>query len=375
MRLTALLWVLTISAQSHALGVFQSFESLMNSVLVVRSGSAAAAGLKVTMPPASPEFLDEQTLRVFVASDVSRDDTSENILNVEDAYATWMAAPYYGKNQAKAIYLLIYGTNEEAGREVNSEYCDHVREFGFREVLDCGPDSHLTYVEGGGSIGSNGPLTGYYKLNMSTRGHGASRSMAFHELFHVYQISNIFEAFDQPHLKSKLGKLSGDDVGTDVAWWTEGNADFFSALYSSDAEHFKGAMRDALEGFGPFTQSRKQQYFDEGEKLYNLSWEQGDTVDLAYRIGSWFVAYLVAEHGEKKIYEFWESTDKEGFAPTFTRLFGRDYRGYTEEFDKWLLQPNEDLYAVLDDIFANKVSARGEADPNRRVRPERKAIP
>jgi len=355
MRLLTLFWILTISAQCHALGFFQTFENLLNSVLVVRSGSALAGDLKVEMPPASPEFIDEQTLRVFAANDVSQDDISENILNVEDAYATWMADPYYGKKQAKAIYLLVYGTNEEAGREVNSEYCAHVREFGFREVLDCGPDSHLTYLEGGGSIGSNGPLTGYYKLNMSTRGHGASRSMAFHELFHIYQISNIFGAFDQAHLKSKMGKLSGDDVGVDVAWWMEGNAVFFSALYSSDEDHFKAEMRWALEGYGPFTQSRKQQYFDEAKKLYNLSWEQGDTVDLAYRIGSWFVAYLVAEHGEKKIYEFWESTDREGFAATFTRLFGRDYRLYTEDFDQWLRQPNEDLYAILDDIFANKV--------------------
>lgn len=355
MRLLALFWMLTISAESYAHGFFQTFENLLNSVLVIRSGGPLAADLKVDMPTASPEFIDEETLRVFVAGDVSQDDLSENVLNVEDAYAKWMAAPYYGKKQAKAIYLLVYGTDEEAGREVNLEYCNHVREFGFREVQGCGEDDHLTYVQGGGSINSNGPLTGYYKLNMSTRGHGASRPMAFHEVFHIYQISNIFEAFDQTHLKSKLGKLSGDDLGTDVAWWMEGNADFFSALHSSDKEHFKAEMRWALEGNGPFNQSRKQEYFDEGKKLYNLSWEQGDTVDLAYRIGSWFVAYLVAEHGEEKIYEFWESTDKEGFAPTFTRLFGRDYKLYTEDFDQWLRQPNEDLYAILDDIFANKV--------------------
>ena len=36
-------------------------------------------------------------------------------------------------------------------------------------------------------------------------------------------------------------------------------------------------------------------------------------------------------------------------------LFGKDYRLYTEDFDRWLLQPSEDLYAILDDIFANKV--------------------
>ena len=67
MRLLALFWMLTISAESYSHGFFQTFENLLNSVLVIRSGGPLAADLKVDMPTASPEFIDEETLRVFVA--------------------------------------------------------------------------------------------------------------------------------------------------------------------------------------------------------------------------------------------------------------------------------------------------------------------
>jgi hypothetical protein len=59
--------------------------------------------------------------------------------------------------------------------------------------------------------------------------------------------------------------------------------------------------------------SRKTQYFNDGNKLYNIFWSQGDTVDLAYRIGSWFIAYLVMEQGEDKVYQFCETVDQDGF--------------------------------------------------------------
>lgn len=328
------------------------FTNLLQSVI----GQHTSTPVKIVMPEASAEFIDPEIWRVFAASDVEQDIVDENLRHSQEAYAVWMADPYYGKKQAKAIYLIVYGTDDEAGRQANLGYCNHIRETGFREILNCGESDHLTYVQGGGSISSNGPLTGYYKLNLSTRGHGASRSMAFHELFHIYQLSNVFTAFDQVQLKSKMGKRSGDDLNVDVAWWMEGNADFFAALYSGDIDQFRWAMRDALEGYGPFSQPRKAQYFEKAEKLYNLSWDQGDIVDLGYRIGGWFVAYLAAEHGEERIYQFWETVDKDGFSETFTRLFGKDYKTYTEEFDVWLQQPNDELYLILDPLFINRVN-------------------
>ena len=97
----------------------------------------------------------------------------------------------------------------------------------------------------------------------------------------IYQLSNIFTTeFDD--VDKYMGKKSGDN-GEDVAWWSEGNADFFSALYTYDLEGFKSEMRFALEG-GPWPVDRKTQFFQDGIKLYNISWSSGQGVDLGYRI-------------------------------------------------------------------------------------------
>ena len=118
-------------------------------------------------------------------------------------------------------------------------------------------------------------------------------------------------------------------------------------------------MRDPLESTGPFGISRKQKYFDNKQKLYNISWDQGEIVDLAYRIGNWFTAYLVHNHGEQSIYDFWENVDKDSFDNTFIKVFGKDYRTYTDEFDVWLQQSNSELYKILDPIYDSKIKKAG----------------
>ena len=167
-------------------------------------------------------------------------------------------------------------------------------------------------------------------------------------------MSNVFsDSYDE--VDSKMGRMSGDNPSELVAWWMEGNADFFSTLYTKDLEGFKSEMVWALEGTGPFDIPRKQKFFETGIKLYNLSWDQGDTVDLGYRLGSWFVAYLVNSHGEDKVYKFWETVDKASFEDTFLQQFGKDYRAYIDEFEVWLSQPNEALYLILDGLYNAKV--------------------
>ena len=101
--------------------------------------------------------------------------------------------------------------------------------------------------------------------------------------------------------------------------------------------------------------NQKQKFFETGIKLYNLSWDQGVTVDLGYRLGSWFVAYLVDSHGEDKVYQFWETVDKASFEDTFLQRIGKDYRTYIDEFEVWLGQPNEELYMILDGLYNAKV--------------------
>ena len=100
----------------------------------------------------------------------------------------------------------------------------------------------------------------------------------------------------------------------------------------------------------------KEWYFEQGEALWNIAFEDpSDRVELAYRIGAWFAAYLVSIHGEASIYRLWESADTLGFAEAFDGIFGTDYKTYIQEFDVWLRQPNEDLYRILDGIYDSKI--------------------
>ncbi len=305
--------------------------------------------------PATPAvFLDSDVLRVFAASDVSAAVVEQMTQDTKDAHALWMGRDYHEKNQAKAIYLMITGADLEAGRLANPAYCDYLREVGFPSAARCREDTYIQYVDNGGAgINSSGPVDGFYLYAHGAKENRANRIMSFHEVFHVYQMTNIFSD-DYEEVDAKMGRRTADDPSADVAWWSEGNADLWSALYGTDFGYFERAMRNALEGNGPFAVSRKTQYFNDGAKLYNISWSQGDTVDLAYRIGSWFVAYLVMEHGEDKVYQFWETVDQDGFAQTFSQVFGKDYKRYVTDFEAWLPKPNSELFQILDNLYSPK---------------------
>ena len=312
---------------------------------------------------ADSPFVDDEKIRVFAASDLNQDTVNSTLEFANEAYDLWMSENYYGICQAKAIYLMITGSDIDAGRKANQEHCDFLKDMKYESAEWCSATTSDGYVNNGGAgINSSGPVQGFYFMVMGPRGNNLSnfyKTMTYHEVIHIYQISNIysrtFEVVD-----TKMGKRTGDDPNIDVAWWAEGNADFLAALYSSDLSgDFRRLMRDALESTGPFKISRKQRYIGNKQKLYNISWDQGETVDLAYRIGSWFTAYLVHNHGEQSIYDFWESVDKDSFDNTFIKVFGKDYRTYTDEFDVWLQQSNTELFKILKPIYNSKIKEAG----------------
>lgn len=303
-------------------------------------------------------FIDDEIIRVFASSDLTDKTINTTVKYTLEAYELWMGPEYYGKSQARSIYLMITGSNLEAGRVANQEYCSFLGDLNYQAAEWCRPDTSDNYVENGGAgINSSGPVEGFYFMVMAPKGNNLNqgyKTMTYHEVFHIYQMSNIFSR-DYEEVDLKSGRKSGDDPNSDVAWWSEGNADFFAALYSYDLNEFKNEMRWALEGNGPFTESRKSKFFNNGQRLYNISWSQGDTVDLAYRIGSWFTAYLVHNHGEQAVYDFWESVDSDSFENTFISVFSKDHKSYIHEFEEWLQKPNLELYEILDSIYSSKV--------------------
>lgn len=312
---------------------------------------------------AGSPFVDDEKIRVFAASDLNQETVNSTLEFTNEAYELWMSDKYYGICQAKAIYLMITGSDIDAGRKANQEYCDFLKDMKYESAEWCSGTTSDGYVNNGGAgINSSGPVQGFYFMVMGPRGNNFDNSyktMAYHEVVHIYQISNIYSrTFEE--VDTKMGKKTGDDPNIDVAWWAEGNADFLAALYTSNTSgDFRNKMRDPLEGNGPFKITRKQRYQGNRQKLYNISWDQGETVDLAYRIGSWFTAYLVHNHGEQSIYDFWENVDKDSFDNTFIKVFGKDYRTYTEEFDVWLQQSNTELFKILKPIYNSKIKEAG----------------
>ena len=56
-------------------------------------------------------FLDDEIIRVFPASDLPQQTVDLTVQYTNEAYDLWMANDYYGKSQAKAIYVMITGSD------------------------------------------------------------------------------------------------------------------------------------------------------------------------------------------------------------------------------------------------------------------------
>jgi len=68
---------------------------------------------------------------------------------------------------------------------------------------------------------------------------------------------------------------------------------------------------------------------------------------IGYDIGSWFAAYLINDVGQEKIFEFYESLDKLGFENSFIKSFGKSYRDYVDDFERFLKMPIDDIFKIF----------------------------
>ena len=185
-------------------------------------------------------FIDDEKIRLFPASDLPQSTIDLTLQYTNEAYDLWMADDYYGKSQAKAIYIMITGSDMEAGKNANREYCNHLTATGFPSADWCRLDTYKDYVNNGGGGINSSAVDGFYFMVMAPQDNeidNGYKTMTYHEVFHIYQLSNIFTT-EYDAVDEYMGKRSGDN-GEDVAWWSEGNADFFSALYTYDLEGFK----------------------------------------------------------------------------------------------------------------------------------------
>ena len=258
-------------SQAHDISTRASSD-ILRSISRASADAVINASADGSAPEAPAKFLDDERFRVFAASDLSQNEIDTTLQYSNDAYELWMGPPYYGKSQAKAIYIMITGNDWMRGQLqiANIATISQTRAFRQRHgnlilhYLRRGrcwdkPPGHSTVLFMVMAAGKDPVSSDSYKR------------MTYHEVFHIYQMSNVFTNSDEEY-ESAMGRLSGDDPTELVAWWMEGQADFFSALYR-DEDGFKDAMRWALEGTGPFSVSRKENFLRKG--LRNISWDQG----------------------------------------------------------------------------------------------------
>ena len=189
---------------------------------------------------------------------------------------------------------------------------------------------------------------------------GAYGHITMHEMVHIFQMSNWVDlATSQTVEENIAGRIidgSSDTSHNNLRpFWSEGVAVYFGYLHWSRAINNNNEFKDYMVRDLTSTwawggdQSSKDKYLNDGVKLYDITF--GGDFGLAYDIGGWFVAYLVHNHGEDQIWEYYYNAQSGiYFEQNFLQTFGKDYRVYVDEFEDFLRNSDTDaLRAILPD--------------------------
>ena len=66
-----------------------------------------------------------------------------------------------------------------------------------------------------------------------------------------------------------------------------------------------------------------------------------------YALGAWFVAYLMSEHDEQTLFDFYQDINSGTFEDNFSNHFGKSYREYVTDFEVFLQQEPAQLLTIL----------------------------
>ena len=289
------------------------------------------------------ELIKSEKITILAASDVSQEYINNTKKWLGLAVSTWFTKDTPASNYYYPIIVTLVNKSTNAARELETNLCEELKENSYSSHL-CGRYL-VDYVStSDASISSNRMNDGVHLMILGTGRRSSSDDLGdtmLHEAFHIYQISQIMTK-DRNLAEKKKGRRSGDH-NRDVPWWSEGTAVYMSYLLYDKQP---GARRNFLKaemgcqiGFdcGSGAEKSIEKYFNLGVKLNNIDY--GKDRMLAYRLGSWFVAYLINDVGEEKIFEFYEDNDSLGFEDSFELHFGKPYRNYIDEFEVFIKQP------------------------------------
>ena len=268
---------------------------------------------------------------------VDRNDLTST-LEVEKSFCSYIVE-HYDKGGIRN-----YGCNPE--EEPTDRGCD----FGKCLVVDEQGNVH------GSSISSNRQEDGFHLFISSSHDwpqhHHGYKTTALHEMFHVFQLSSISDnGYSYEELNEFLGVRSGDDQGKDVPWWQEGTATYLADLHYSlqtnDPDWLIGeATRNLWTDYDDSGRGTIiDRYMESGTKLYNIGYDSDRII--AYSIGFWFVAYLINQVGEDKIYDFYAELEEHGFEKSFEIHFGKTYREHVDDFDIFLSKSRSEILSIL----------------------------
>ena len=106
-------------------------------------------------------------------------------------------------------------------------------------------------------------------------------------------------------------------------------------------------MKRALwSDFGSGRGNIIDQYQESGKKLYNLGYS-GWEKTVAYRVGFWFVVYLIDQVGEEKLKEFCYGLEENGFEKAFEIYFDKSYIEYVDDFDIFLTKSESEILSII----------------------------
>ena len=320
--------------------------------------------------PQSDNYLDYRDVKIFRASTIS--DQHVDILTKYIQYTEqllFVDERIKRENLYPILVVQLDSENYESAIALEEEYCQYLNEVypkTFRNSR-CNPKNHDKKADGSiGLFTDGGRVTGssisgipsdreccYLFISGSFDLSWDSRSQAYvtiHEMYHIFQISNIV-GFDYDLEQKISGKRIGND-DRDKPFWMEGYATYFSHLYYSrdvnDFSHLQNEMNRGLFSCycGDNQPTIKERYLN-GPELYNVTWESDWAV--GYQVGAWFIAYLSNIHGEQTMYDFWINAQTGILFPeNFQNTFGKNYITYEEEFRNFITNSSEEeLMSIL----------------------------
>ena len=159
------------------------------------------------------------------------------------------------------------------------------------------------------------------------------KQVILHEYFHVYQNSHVFSK-NRSERESRMQKNP---------WWGEGGAEYMSQLLFSKQP---GITSEYLKERMTWKMDSKAQ-LKTGEKINQIPY--GDRGNIAYDLGSWFVAYLINKTSEETYRtSFYKDLNDLGFEGSFSKHFGSSSSELLVDFhDNFLNLTIEDQLKII----------------------------